>query len=372
MTNQVIRLYVSLLIGLASVAHATSETPKLPYDPNTAADCTWWIENDGSKKCEDIPQFWDIDIIDWIMWNPSLTNDCENFLPGRSYCVEATSVFPPGLWSASSGRQKVNAAVSSCQHQDGLVKDCITYHKVRASDTCQNIVDKYRTLTVAEFHRWNPAIGLKCSSLFINYLVCVDAPGTDPKPPETSAHSPTQPGISKSCDKYYKADRGDTCQGIVDKYPHLTSSDFRKWNPAIKDDCVGLWQGYYYCVGITPAFELKAHYSAGCKGKLHGQRTVASGTDGGCFDTNCQVASFDISTVGDCPGGQVQISYWEQPGCTGKWFGYGYTSRDTCRTLWTDGWKFKSVWLRCAREVDDCVNKGTCTYDPEPSHGVCM
>lgn len=136
-------------------------------------------------------------------------------------------------------------------------------------------------------------------------------------------------------------------------------------------DCVGLWQGYYYCVGITPAFEVKAFYSAGCKGNLHGQTTVASGTDGFCFDTNCQVASLDTSIVGDCPSGQVQISYWEKPGCTGKWFGYGYTSRGKCHTLWTEGWKFKAVWLRCAIEQDDCVNRGTCTYDPEPSRGIC-
>ncbi|EFY86354.1 hypothetical protein MAC_07575 [Metarhizium acridum CQMa 102] len=38
-------------------------------------------------------------------------------------------------------------------------------------------------------------------------------------------------------------------------------------------------------------------YSAGCTGRLHGQTTVASATDGACFDTNCQVASFDTSIV---------------------------------------------------------------------------
>ncbi|KFG84780.1 hypothetical protein MANI_010103 [Metarhizium anisopliae] len=308
----------------------------MPHDPNTAADCKWWIDNDGSNKCEDIPDNWGIDMVDWLMWD-------------RSYCVEAKSVLPSSTPSTSSGGQEIAAAVSSCLQQDGLSKDCITYHKVQEGDTCQRIIDKYRTFTLDEFHRWNPAVGSACHSLVVDYLVCVGAPGKSPRPLKNNEHSPTQPGIPKSCNKYYKAERGDTCQGIVDKHAHLTLSDLLHVASSAANDCVGLWQGYYYCVGITPAFEVKAFYSAGCKGNLHGQTTVASGTDGFCFDTNCQVASLDTSIVGDCPSGQVQISYWEKPGCTGKWFGYGYTSR----------------------EQDDCVNRGTCTYDPEPSRGIC-
>ncbi|KHO00987.1 LysM domain-containing protein [Metarhizium album ARSEF 1941] len=295
--------FASLLsLGLASVAQATEATkrghlgqrPRMPYDPNTAANCTWWIDNDGSKKCEDMPEYSGIDMVDWltrVLQNPSLTPDCGNFLAGRSYCVEARSVLPTATTSST--------------------------------------------------------------------------------PAEPTNPSPTQAGIPTSCNKFYKAGRGDTCQGIVDRHG-VELHDFYKWNPAITGDCVGLWQGYYYCVGVLPAFELRAFYHAGCTGKQHGRVTMASGSHGACFDTDCQVASFNVSAVGDCPHGQVQISYWEQPGCTGKWFGYGYTSRDTCRTLWTEGWKFKAVHLRCAREKDDCVSNKTCTYDPEPSRGICM
>lgn len=92
--------------------------------------------------------------------------------------------------------------------------------------------------------------------------------------------------------------------------------------------------------------------------------------DGRCVNTDCKAASINIMQ-GSCPGGRVQISYWANRDCTGKWFGYGYTSVNECHPLWTDGWKFKSLHFRCAAPEDDCVNKGTCTYDPEPANNVC-
>lgn len=136
-------------------------------------------------------------------------------------------------------------------------------------------------------------------------------------------------------------------------------------------DCTGLWAGYYYCVGIPISFHARALYHADCTGALYNEVTIQRNTDGLCLDTNCQAASLNLAAVGDCPNGQVQISYWEQSGCTGQWFGYGYTSRNTCHRLWTEGWKFKSIHLRCSSDKNDCVTQKTCTYSPEPSHGIC-
>ncbi|KAF5126373.1 LysM domain-containing protein [Metarhizium anisopliae] len=160
----------------------------MPHDPNTVADCKWWIDNDGSNKCEDIPDNWGIDMVDWLMWyavnilGPPEGSGCGQYLPAarRSY---------QGLYYLPQGTR--------------------TRHLSR-------IIDEYRTFTLDEFHRWNPAVGSACHSLFVDYIVCVGAPGKSPRPLKNNGHSPTQPGIPKSCNKYYKADRGDTCQGIVD------------------------------------------------------------------------------------------------------------------------------------------------------------
>ncbi|KAM3542855.1 hypothetical protein ARSEF1564_004236 [Beauveria bassiana] len=124
-------------------------------------------------------------------------------------------------------------------------------------------------------------------------------------------------------------------------------------------------------VGVCrAAFHLKTRYSAGCTGDVHNEVTVPHG-NGQCIDTDCAVGSLDIDNVGSCPDGELRISYWDQPGCSGKWFGYGYGSRNTCRSLWSGGWSFKSLWVSCAKQSDDCVSQGTCTIDDVPSRSVC-
>ncbi|KAM3516826.1 hypothetical protein NHJ13051_009543 [Beauveria bassiana] len=91
------------------------------------------------------------------------------------------------------------------------------------------------------------------------------------------------------------------------------------------------------------AFHLKTRYSGSCTGAVHNEVTVPHG-NGQCIDTGCAVGSLDIDSVGNCPDGELRISYWDQPGCGGKWYGYGYASRNTCRSLWSGGWNFKSLW----------------------------
>ncbi|KAM3429226.1 hypothetical protein MY4824_008373 [Beauveria thailandica] len=118
------------------------------------------------------------------------------------------------------------------------------------------------------------------------------------------------------------------------------------------------------------AFHLKTRYTGSCTGAVHNDVTVPHG-NGQCIDTGCAVGSLDIDSVGNCPDGEVRISYWDQPGCGGKWFGYGYASRNTCRSLWSGGWNFKSLWVSCAKQSDDCVSRGTCTIDDPSGGNVC-
>ncbi|KAM0742193.1 hypothetical protein ACQRIT_002370 [Beauveria bassiana] len=118
------------------------------------------------------------------------------------------------------------------------------------------------------------------------------------------------------------------------------------------------------------AFHLKTRYSGSCTGAVYNEVTVPHG-NGQCIDTGCAVGSLDIDSVGNCPDGELRISYWDQPGCGGKWYGYGYASRNTCRSLWSGGWNFKSLWVSCAKQSDDCVSRGTCTIDDPSGSNVC-
>ena len=60
--------------------------------------------------------------------------------------------------------------------------------------------------------------------------------------------SPTQPGLTSQCTKFYKAVSGDICVGIAAAFGTFTFADFLAWNPAVDQDCSGLRAGWYYCV----------------------------------------------------------------------------------------------------------------------------
>jgi LysM repeat protein len=144
--------------------------------------------------------------------------------------------------------------------QEGLIKTCNNFYKTVKGDTCAKIVEAYGTFTVSQFIEWNPAVGSDCSGLWAETYYCVGVPGTPTVRPSSSAPvttapsgpPPTQDGIISTCKSYHKAVSGDTCQKIVDQYGVFSLTEFQGWNPAVGQDCSGLWLGYYYCVA-TPS-----------------------------------------------------------------------------------------------------------------------
>jgi len=56
-------LFKTLLLAFATspflscyafTVHRRNSSPKFPYDTNTGKDCTWWVDYDGSKTCEQL------------------------------------------------------------------------------------------------------------------------------------------------------------------------------------------------------------------------------------------------------------------------------------------------------------------------------
>lgn len=85
-----------------------------------------------------------------------------------------------------------------------------------------------------------------------------------------------------------------------------------------------------------PPPTLKLRHHGDCTGDAHNVVNL-NGSDGLCINTGCTVGSPGIAQAGRNPKGQVQTSYWEEADFQGKWFGYGYASRDQ--------WKFLK-WMR--------------------------
>ncbi|OAQ72016.1 LysM domain-containing protein [Pochonia chlamydosporia 170] len=253
-----------------------------------------------------------------------------------------------------------------------MVSNCNAFYFVKLNDRCADIVSQYG-ISLTDFQTWNPKVGNDCTGLWANTYACVSIIGHVPTPtnPGNGIQTPvpTQPGMTSNCDKFQLIKTGDTCVDIATRNG-ISVQDFLQWNPQAGSSCTGLWANAYACVGVV-SFVLKSYYHLDCTGSIHNNVNIAHGSDGICINTDCAVGSVDVDAVGRCPGGQVQISYWENAGCSGKWFGYGYMSRAQCHRLWSDGYKFKALHLRCAREQDDCVNKKTCAYDPEPASRSC-
>ncbi|KFG83697.1 LysM domain-containing protein [Metarhizium anisopliae] len=381
---------------------ARESNPGFSFDPNTSPYCTFWYDNDGSIPCAEILSLFAVSIDDFIRWNPSVTPSCDKFLESRSFCVEvggepvittttsapttstSTSTEPTTTTKPSNGKMEKSLHSSGRMHvydptgiqtpsptQPDIIDSCNEFHWVNKGENCENVAAK-NGIPLQDFLAWNPKAGNQCSGLWANAYSCVSIIGyTPPTPTEPSngveTPMPIQPGMVTDCNKFYYVKSGDSCVSIASN-KGISESDLIKWNPSAGSQCASLWANTYACIGTLPAFHIKTRYRTDCSGDVYNDVSV---TGGMCINTACSVGSLEIAAEGYCPDGQVQISYWEQPNCVGKWFGYGYTKRGQCRGVWTDGWKFRSLFLRCAKEEDDCVSQGTCAYDPEPDKSLC-
>ncbi|KAI0197889.1 hypothetical protein F4808DRAFT_284737 [Astrocystis sublimbata] len=247
---------ISAATALAVLAGSTTaagiKRQSGPVDPSTDPDCTYYdTAYDETNDCSYFEDWWGISHQDLVSWNPSLKNDCSGLKVGNSYCVEVTR--KP---TSTSSTTTPTASPKPSPTQDGLIDSCTTFYKAPARETCDNIVATYGTFTKAEFIKWNPAVGDDCGGIWADTYYCVGIPGTPTSKPPTATPtgppkpSPTQEGLIDTCTTFYKAPARETCDNIVKKYGTFTKAEFIKWNPAVGNDCGGIWADTYYCVGI--------------------------------------------------------------------------------------------------------------------------
>ncbi|KAM3554071.1 hypothetical protein ARSEF4850_006629 [Beauveria asiatica] len=339
-------------------------------------------------SCDKITHAFGMTMDQFKEWNPSVGDtgaECQ-MIQGLYYCVEV-DFHPLTLTSTSTTTTSTSTSTSTTgkpQHsptQAGMASDCDDLYLVSHGDTCAAVEFKYH-ISAADFRRWNPAVGADCTGLWLGYYVCVHVPGaaTTTESPATTTTTtpsngittpqPTQPGMVDNCDRFVFIKPGDNCAAVASA-AGISLVDFILWNPNAGSTCSGLWANSYACVHLIPSLTLATRYSDGCAGAVHSTEEFPPSGAGHCVNTDCKVTSLDISAKGTCPDGEVRISYWEQADCQGKWFGYGYASRGQCRTLWSGGWNFKSLYVSCATKESDCISQGTCTIDPLPNSNVC-
>ncbi|EEQ31172.1 LysM domain-containing protein [Microsporum canis CBS 113480] len=169
--------------------------------------------------------------------------------------------------------------------QPGQPAYCRNWYYVTAGDTCENIVASSSWVSMKEFLEWNPTIKSDCSGLYVGWWVCIGiqpqtvtetfeytitppplsvppsptkyTPTTFPPINSSFTYTPTLPDLSTDCEGFHQATAGDTCRSVLMLFNFISQEQFFKWNPGLKGNCDGLWEGYWYCIavkGFTPIF----------------------------------------------------------------------------------------------------------------------
>ncbi|KHN94356.1 Peptidoglycan-binding lysin domain protein [Metarhizium album ARSEF 1941] len=166
-----------LAFGSIIWSAAAASTPKVPrhdgrrlhegpFAPGTASDCAYYdAAADSSQTCRQFEAAWGISHDDFVAWNPSVQSDCSGIEVGVSYCVGVSNVLP-----RSSRTERSTAVIDSSfdkrspappsPMEPDTEEECQKYYRVVSGDTCVKIVRKHsHTFTLADFYRWNPALG---------------------------------------------------------------------------------------------------------------------------------------------------------------------------------------------------------------------
>ncbi|KAI0112109.1 hypothetical protein GGR51DRAFT_547171 [Nemania sp. FL0031] len=285
-------LFTLLNRTIFQVNHGWIEPPPTKADPNTIQDCTWWHVASSSDTCSGVASMYGLTVDQLVAYNPVLSVSCA-FVDGNSYCIEQNWGTPPISFSYTISGVYLSSCVKVCVGiiggstvsptitatptttkspgngittptpiQSGMVTNCNKFDFVKSGDGCPSIADR-NGISLADFYKWNPAVGGDCRSLWLDTYVCVGTTGSTPVPTTTkkttttskttgngiSTPTPIQTGMATNCDAFYFVKNGDDCQSIADK-AKITLTDFYKWNPAVGNNCRSLWLDTYVCISL--------------------------------------------------------------------------------------------------------------------------
>ena len=121
---------------------------------------------------------------------------------------------------------------------------------MRRDDNCLKIAGA-NDITLQQFENWNPDVDGACDNLWIGYSYCVKADASCDTGSSTpvATPNPVQKGMVSGCKKFYRAQQGDYCVLVADKFG-IDVATFMEWNPAVGKECGSMLVGYYYCVAM--------------------------------------------------------------------------------------------------------------------------
>ncbi|KAL4861861.1 hypothetical protein BDV12DRAFT_203586 [Aspergillus spectabilis] len=239
-----------------------------PTQPGMVDNCDEFYLVVGGDSCFDIAAAHDVALADFYDWNPAIGTSCGGLWPDYYVCVgvaggsttttrsttttttTTTTTSPPG-----------NGIATPTPIQSGMVTNCDDFYLVVPNDSCFDIAAE-AGIPLQTFYDWNPALGTSCGGLWPDYYVCVGIIGQSPTITTTTTSrtttttgngiatpTPTQPSMVGNCDRFYLVVSNDSCFDIAAE-AGIALADFYRWNPAVGNNCGGLWPDYYVCIGI--------------------------------------------------------------------------------------------------------------------------
>jgi LysM repeat protein len=152
-------------VGLPSTPTTTNRpttTTKAPSGPSPTQDgivstCKTFYKVASGDTCQKIvDKYGTFSLTDFYNWNPAVGRDCSGLWVGYYVCV--------GLPSTPTTTQRptttTKAPSGPTPTQDGIISSCNAWYQAKSGDACQKIVDQYKTFSLSDFYKWNPAVGV--------------------------------------------------------------------------------------------------------------------------------------------------------------------------------------------------------------------
>ncbi|RKU47569.1 hypothetical protein DL546_007056 [Coniochaeta pulveracea] len=199
----------------------------MPMANGTTNDCSIYLDppvllnvtaGTTSTECSDVAAAYGVTVGNLQEWNPSLGNSSSCSLSVKSrYCV----------------LRFVNAALN-------VTSACIQREVAAPGYDCDQFAGSWGIET-EQFIAWNPAVGPGCANYKLGAQYCVAVYGF------------RQPGLVANCNKFAMPNTTSwinrPCE-IMETTFGLQHARFVAWNPAVKDNCAGIYPLYEYCVSI--------------------------------------------------------------------------------------------------------------------------
>lgn len=126
-----------------------------PTQSGITSKCANYYQVKSGDTCANIvAKYGTFSLSDFYSWNPAVGSDCASLWTGYYVCVgvPGTPTKPTTTSAPLSGPTPTQA---------GIISSCNAWYQAKTGDYCQKIVDQYKTFSLQDFYKWNPAVGVR-------------------------------------------------------------------------------------------------------------------------------------------------------------------------------------------------------------------